>query len=70
MILVGLRSISFDNNYTQGALWGVASGASFAVLTLLSKRMIEGYTSNCVSFYQNGIAALFLMPFFVLDSFS
>jgi drug/metabolite transporter (DMT)-like permease len=62
-----LPSLSFDNNYTQGALWGIASGASFAVLTLLSKRMIEGYTSNCVSFYQNGIAALLLMPFFALD---
>jgi drug/metabolite transporter (DMT)-like permease len=65
-----LPSLSFDNNYTQGALWGVASGASFAVLTLLSKRMIEGYTSNCVSFYQNGIAALLLMPFFALDIFA
>lgn len=62
-----LPSFSFDNNYTQGALWGIAAGASFAVLTLLSKRMVEEYTSNCISFYQNGIAALFLMPFFTSD---
>jgi len=62
-----LPNLSFDNNYTQGAFWGIASGASFAVLTLLSKRMIEGYTSNCVSFYQNGIAAILLMPFFALE---
>jgi drug/metabolite transporter (DMT)-like permease len=66
-VVLVLPNLSFDNNYTQGALWGVASGASFAVLTLLSKRMIEGYTSNCVSFYQNGIAALLLMPFFASD---
>lgn len=62
-----LPSLSFEHHYTQGALWGIASGASFAVLSLLSKRMIEGYTSNCISFYQNGIAALLLMPFFASD---
>lgn len=66
-VVLVLPNFSLDNNYTQGALWGIAAGASFAVLTLLSKRMIEGYTSNCVSFYQNGIAALLLIPFFALD---
>lgn len=66
-VVLVLPNLSFDNNYTQGALWGVAAGASFAVLTLLSKRMIEGYTSNCVSFYQNGVAAFLLIPFFALD---
>jgi drug/metabolite transporter (DMT)-like permease len=65
-----LPNLSFDNDYTQGALWGIAAGASFAVLTLLSKGMIEEYTSNCISFYQNGIAALFLMPFFTSDIFA
>jgi drug/metabolite transporter (DMT)-like permease len=69
-VILVLPNFSFDNKYTQGALWGVASGASFAVLTLLSKRMIEGYTSNCVSFYQNGIASLLLMPFFALEVLS
>ncbi|WP_052599196.1 DMT family transporter [Aureispira sp. CCB-QB1] len=64
-----LPDFDYNNRYTQGALWGIASGASFAVLTLLSKRMLKGYTSNCVSFYQNGIAAIFLMPFFALDIF-
>lgn len=64
-----LPNFKFSDHYTQGALWGVASGASFAILTLLSKRMIKGYTSNAVSFYQNGIAALILMPFFACDIF-
>lgn len=62
-----LPNFEFNDRYTQGALWGIASGASFAVLTLLSKRMIKGYTSAAVSFYQNGIAGLVLMPFFLSD---
>ncbi|CAA6826771.1 MAG: EamA-like transporter family protein [uncultured Aureispira sp.] len=66
-VLLVLPTLSFQHHYTQGALWGLAAGASFAILTLLSQRMIEGYSSNCVSFYQNGIAALFLLPFFAAD---
>lgn len=66
-VVLVLPNLNFEHHYTQGALWGIASGASFAILTLLSKRMIEGYTSNCVSFYQNGIAAFILLPFFALD---
>lgn len=63
-ILLVMPSFSLDNQYTQGALWGIAAGASFAILTLSSQQMIQGYSSNCVSFYQNGIAALVLAPFY------
>ena len=59
-----MPSMEFQNEDTQGALWGIGAGASFAVLALISKRMVSGYTSNAVSFYQNGIAALILLPFF------
>ncbi|BDS13823.1 DMT family transporter [Aureispira anguillae] len=66
-ILLVMPSFSFEHQHTQGALWGVASGASFAILTLISQLMINGYSSNCVSFYQNGVAALILLPFFSAD---
>jgi len=66
-VLWVLPTLSFQHNYTQGALWGILAGASFSVLTLWSKRLLEGYTSHCVSFYQNGMAALLLLPFFVSD---
>ncbi len=51
-------------NYLHGIIWGLASGASFAVLTLLNKKLISNYSPNTVSFYQNAYAALFLLPFF------
>jgi len=57
--------ISLD--YWWGVVWGVLSGLSFAVLALLNKQLLKAYTSNAVSFYQNGIAALVLLPFFVGD---
>ena len=62
-----LPSFDIQDEYTQGALWGVASGASFAVLALISKHMIKNYSANTVSFYQNSVASMILMPFFIVD---
>jgi len=62
-----MPSMTFEHKDTQGALWGIASGASFAVLTIISKNMISAYSSNSVSLFQNGIAALVLVFFFHQD---
>ena len=69
---VGLIVPSFDmkHHYTIGALWGLASGASFAVLTLGSKKMMQNYSSNAISLFQNSIAALLLSVFFYQDIFA
>jgi drug/metabolite transporter (DMT)-like permease len=66
---VALIVPSFDLNhqYTVGAMWGIASGASFAILALASKKMMLHYNSNDVSFYQNTVAALVLCLFFWRD---
>ena len=62
-----MPSFDLKDDYTIGALWGIGSGASFAVLALTSRRMTKTYSSNTVSFYQNFIAALILSPFFFTD---
>lgn len=59
-----LPSFDFNTPSFQGILWGIASGFSFAFLTIMNKRMVINYSSNCISFYQNWIAALILIPFF------
>lgn len=47
----------------QGALWGVASGATFAVLSILNRRYVQHYPSLVVAWYQDGVATLMLLPF-------
>lgn len=55
---------SLDNAVTRGALWGVASGASFALLSILNRQYVRRYSSRVIAFYQDGAAFLFLLPFF------
>lgn len=50
------------NATTQGAVWGIVSGFTFAVLSLLNRRFVGIYSSLKVALYQDAAAALILLP--------
>ena len=50
------------NRTTQGAVWGMVSGLTFAVLSLLNRRFAGIHSSLKVAFYQDAAAALILLP--------
>lgn len=60
-IIVPLGELS--SNYTLGVIWGLASGASFALLSLLNKLWIAQYSVNKTALFQNFGATLCLLPF-------
>ena len=50
------------NNTTQGVLWGLLAASSFAVLALFNRHYVRRYTSLLVAFWQQGTAAIVLLP--------
>lgn len=60
-------SFSLANHATQGVLWGLLAGATFALLSVINRGLTSRYPSVTLSLYQDGIAAVVLMPtlFFV-----
>jgi len=71
MVVAGLAlvvpSFDFSNNVARGAAWGVLSGLTFAVLTLLNRMQVGKYPPLTVTFYQLGFATLFNLPFVILS---
>lgn len=65
IVLTGLICIvprfDFTNHVTQGACWGVAAGLSFAVVSLLNRRLVAEHSSIVVAAGQNLVAALALL---------
>ena len=55
-------SFALANNVTQGVLWGLLAAGSFAVLALFNRHYVQRYPSLLVSFWQQGAAALVLLP--------
>ena len=69
VVFVGLVMVipSFDlsREPVKGALWGVTSGFTFALLGLVNRKNVKTIPPLTVSFYQNVFAALFLIPWVV-----
>jgi drug/metabolite transporter (DMT)-like permease len=66
LILVGIYalvpSFTLQDTTTLGILWGVLSGASFALLSVTNRWLGRTYSSLMISLYQDGIAAIVLIP--------
>jgi drug/metabolite transporter (DMT)-like permease len=57
-------SFTLQNQTTLGVIWGVLSGASFALLSVTNRWLGQTYSSLMISLYQDGIAAIVLLPIF------
>ncbi|MFQ6082355.1 MAG: DMT family transporter [Candidatus Aminicenantia bacterium] len=52
------------NKTTQGVLWGLTSGLTFAFLSILNRKLSKQYSSLVIAFYQDSFATFLLLPFF------
>lgn len=59
-------SFSLDNTVTAGVAWGLAAAATFALLSVSNRWLRRTYASVTISLYQDGIAALVLLPTLLL----
>lgn len=62
-IYIILPNFDLQDQYTQGALWGIAAGASFAVLSLANKKLVFKFDGPLIAMYQNIVAAIVLLFF-------
>lgn len=58
-----IPSLELENSMTQGAIWGVISGFTFAILSILNRKYVADYSSWVIAFYQDATAVFVLIPF-------
>jgi len=63
-----IPSFDLDNNITQGVFWGILSGLTFAVLSILNRKYVQTYSALTITFFQNSFAALVLFPFLFFET--
>ncbi|MFC2145911.1 DMT family transporter [Acidobacteriota bacterium] len=69
-VILVIPRFEIANNITQGAVWGIASGFTFAVLSILNREYVKKYSSLVIAFYQDSAAAIVLLPFLFLMEFT
>lgn len=58
-----IPQFELGNQTTQGALWGIASGLTFAILSIMNRKYVQNYSSLVIAFYQSSWAMVVLLPF-------
>lgn len=62
-VILTIPEFSFENDIFKGVLIGMISPIAYAFLTIINKGFSERYTGTLISFYEQGIAAIVLLPF-------
>lgn len=61
-------NLTLSDRATQGVLWGMLAGATFALLSVLSRGLTRRYAPLTISLYQDSAAAVVLLPTLALTS--
>jgi drug/metabolite transporter (DMT)-like permease len=62
-VVILVPDFDLGDRSTQGVLWGVASGLTFALLSLLNRTFVRRHSSITIALYQDAFAGLVLLPF-------
>ncbi len=57
-----IPDLNFENKVTQGAFWGVISGVTFAILSIVNKRFTDHYSGLSIALFQDVVATIILLP--------
>lgn len=66
-VVLVIPKFELGNNLTQGVLWGIVSGFTYAILSMLNRKYVKEYSSSVIAFYEQFIATIVLIPFFFLQ---
>lgn len=62
-----IPTFDLGNNLTQGVIWGIISGLTYAILSMLNRKFVKEYSSLVIAFYEQFIATLVLSPFYFIQ---
>ena len=66
-VVLVIPSFEIGNSATQGVLYGLVSGFTYAILSILNKKYVKEYSSAVIAFYEQFIAVIILIPFYFLQ---
>lgn len=62
-VLLTLPALSFENTMLKGALLGILASFAYAIMCLLNRYFSRNYSGTVISFYEQAVAAIVLVPF-------
>lgn len=65
-VILVIPKFELGNSLTKGVLWGILSGFSYAILSMLNRKYVKEYSGLVIAFYEQFTATIILIPFLFL----
>lgn len=62
-----IPNFDIQNNIVQGVFWGLISGFTFAIISLINRKYVQSYSGSLMAFYQDFFACIFIVPFIFMS---
>lgn len=66
-VLLVVPRLGAEPGMTAGMIWGMVSSISYAVMSLLNRKFVSRYEGSVVAFYEQGTAALMMLPLLLFE---
>ncbi len=66
-VVLVVPKFELGSNLTQGVFWGILSGFTYAILSMLNRKYVKEYSSLVIAFYEQFVATIVLIPFLFLQ---
>lgn len=66
-VLLVVPRLGAGQGMTAGMIWGMVSSVSYAVMSLLNRKFVSRYEGSVVAFYEQGTAALMMLPLLLFE---
>lgn len=66
-VLLVVPRLSAGPDMMAGMIWGMAGSVSYAVMSLLNRKFVSRYEGSVVAFYEQGTAALLMLPLLLFE---
>jgi len=69
-VVLVIPKFELGNNLTEGVVWGVISGFTYAILSILNRKYVKEYSSSVIAFYEQLVSTIVLIPFLFLQEYT
>jgi drug/metabolite transporter (DMT)-like permease len=66
-VILVIPKFELGNNLTQGVYWGIISGFTYSILSMLNRKYVKEYPSLVIAFYEQLVATIVLLPFLIFQ---
>lgn len=66
-VVLILPEFKIDSAISQGVIWGLVSGFTYAVLSVFNRKLVRTYSGIIVAFYEQNAAFIIMLPFLFLQ---